>query len=189
MLEAQNFKSEQRETTTSRGPNKPSSKKTESRGYPHQLAGKFRIEYSLGTWKQGADSKAWTFGVFPTEHVAVNYIRSGFSVADTADNLKTGVSSELICLRIYLPLQYLHSPLRPYAEGGVGRYKGQERGLEIDKVDGYYLGGGLDVPIWGGMVVGGRAGYNHIPTLSAPVNGTTDYSGLEFGVGLGILIF
>lgn len=189
LLETHHFKSEKRETTTSRGTQKPPSKKTESRNYPHKLAGKFRAEYSLGTWNPGDDSKAWIFGVFPTEHIAVNYIRSGFSVAGNTDTLKTGISSELVTLRIYLPLQLLRSPLRPYAEGGVGRYKGEELGLEGDKVEGYYWGGGLDVPIWGGVVVGGRAGYHYIPTLSTPVNNRTDYSGLEFGVGIGLLIF
>ena len=188
LLETHHFKSEKREETTARGPQKPKQKKSNPRDYPHKLAGKFRAEYNLGTWNPGDDSKAWIFGVFPTEHVAVNYIRSGFST-NKIDSLKTGISSELVTLRIYLPLQFLRSPLRPYAEGGVGRYKGEELGLEVDKVEGIYWGGGLDVPIGGSLVVGGRAGYHYIPALSAPVNGRINHSGLEFGVGIGLLIF
>lgn len=189
LLESRHFKSEKRELTTSRGPNKPKPQKSNPRKYPHKLSGTFRVEYSLGVWNPGDDSKAWVFGIFPTEHVAVNYIRSGFSIPSTADSLKTGISSELATLRIYLPLQFLRSPLRPYAEGGVGRYKAKELGVEVDKVEGYYWGGGLDIPITSDFVVGGRAGYHNIPILSAPVDGQTDYSGLEFNVGIAILLF
>ena len=101
LLESHHFSTQKRETTTSRGPNKSKPQKTNSRKYPHELSGSFRVERSLGIWDPGNDSKAWVFGVFPTEHVAVNYIRSGFATEGGIDSLKTGVSSELVTLRIY----------------------------------------------------------------------------------------
>ena len=192
LLENRHFRSQVREKTTSRGPalKKPAAGKSVRPRYPHKLSGKGRIERSRGVWNLGDDSKAWIFGFWPTEHVAINYSRSGFSFADLADDAKTGVSSELVSLRIYMPLTVLRSPLRPYAEGGVGRYTGKVLDVDVDEVNGLYWGGGLDVPFMKFFVLGGRIGYNRFfEPFAVPVNGQTDYSGMEYSVGLGLLLF
>ena len=192
LLGDRHFRSQKREKTTSRGsaPKKTTPEKLPSRRYPHKLSGKGRFERSMGVWDPGDDSKAWIVGFWPTEHVSVNYARSGFSAAGSTDSTKTGVSSEIISLRIYLPLSFLRSPLRPYAEGGVGRYTGKVSDVNVDEVKGLYWGGGLDIPFMGPFVLGGRVGYNRFTeSFSVPVDGKTDYSGMEYSVGLSVLLF
>ncbi len=190
LLENRHFRSQVREKTTSRGPalKKPATGKSVRPRYPHRLSGRWRLERSRGVWQLGDDSKAWIFGFWPTEHVSINYSRSGFSFSD--DDTKTGVSSELVSLRIYMPLNMWGSPLRPYAEGGVGRYTGKVLDENVDEVNGLYWGGGLDVPFLKSFVLGGRIGYNRfVEPFAVPVNGQTDYSGMEYSVGLGLLLF
>ncbi|MDP6039630.1 MAG: caspase family protein [Candidatus Latescibacteria bacterium] len=192
LLGDRHFQSQKREKTTSRGsdPKKPKPKRFWQAGYPHKLSGSIRIERSLGIWDPGEDSKAWIFGFWPTEHVSINYARSSFVAASVADSAKTGVSSEIVSLRIYLPLNFLRSPLRPYAEGGVGRYTGKVLDVDVDEVKGLYWGGGLDIPFMGSFALGGRVGYNHfIEPFSVRVDGRTDYSGMEYSVGLSWLVF
>ena len=89
-----------------------------------------------GNWEMMQSLDFW---YLPTEHVSINYSRSGFSFAD---DTKTGVSSELVSLRIYMPLNMWRSPLRPYAEGGVGRYTGKVLVEDVDEVNGLF--GGVD---------------------------------------------
>ena len=186
LLENRHFRSQVREKTTSRGGKSATGKSTQYR-YPYKLSGKVRLERSRGVWDLEEDSKAWIFGFWPTEHVSINYSRSGFS---DADDTKTGVSSELVSLRIYIPLNMWGSPLRPYAEGGVGRYTGKVLDENVDEVNGLYWGGGLDVPFMKFFVLGGRIGYNQFfEPFAVPVDGQTDYSGMEYSVGLGLLLF
>ena len=59
----------------------------------------------------------------------------------------------------------------------------------VDEVNGLYWGGGLDVPFMKFFVLGGRIGYNQFfESFAVPVNGQTDYSGMEYSVGLGFVV-
>jgi len=185
------FESALREETTSRGGPIPERKpRKQSRPkYKHLLDGKYRVERSIGQWDPGKDSKAWTFAYWLQEHIALNLTFSGFSFkAAENDSVKTGVSARLLGVRLYLPVHLIRLQFRPYMEGSVGRFTGKEPGVNT-QVYGTHLGGGLDIPLTGGIMVGGHAGYNRMEAFETPVDSRTDYSGMDYSVGISLIFF
>jgi hypothetical protein len=197
LLEERHFKSQKREETVNRGSGWKDKLKA-SRNYSTRFRGKFRVERSYGYWEHHDDSSGWNFAYWPTEHIAANLIFTGFKTPATSgftsqgepvDRLNVDVSGQVVTLRIYLPLQFLRSPLRPYIEGGVGRYRGKENSQEIDRVNGVYWGGGLDITLTDHFVLGGRLGRHRPQFFDAQVGGQVNYRSLEYSVGVSLLLF
>ena len=196
LLEDGHFESADREATTLRGKppetKKPQKKPSRSRRYGHSLANKIRIERNVGQWEGGSsEGMGWNFGYWMTEHMSVNVALSGFKFDRAqSDSLTSGVFTQRIGLRIYLPLFFLRSPIRPYGEASFGRYFAKLNDVEVARVNGYHAGGGVDVPLFGSFMVGGHVGYNQwLEEFDTPVDGKTDYSGLEYWVGASLTLF
>ena len=100
----------------------------------------------------------------------------------------------ILGIRYYLPGSTLQTPFRPFLTMGIGSNIGVEAknevGFQVVQKSrimtsfGSHVGGGLDVRLGRSLVAGANVGYNLMTDFSEALGGRSNYSGLEFGVGI-----
>ena len=107
------------------------------------------------------------------------------------------VTEVLFGFRQYFPVSSPQVPLRPYVGAEIGPVFGTVwreyeepyhtyTETETEVVLGGHIGGGVDFFMGPNLALNVHVGYNAIADFDRPVGGRTDYSGAEFGVGMGI---
>ena len=107
------------------------------------------------------------------------------------------VSEVLFGFRQYFPVSSPDMPLRPYVGAEIGPVFGTVwreydepyhtySETETEVVLGGHIGGGVDFFVGPNLALNVHLGYNAIADFDTPVGGRTEYSGAEFGVGMGI---
>jgi len=106
------------------------------------------------------------------------------------------ITSVMFGARMY-PLN-TDSPLRPYVTAGIGPYIGvddrKERNPRWTKTTtvlstfGGYAGIGVDVQMGRHLMLDVHTGYNLMADFEEPLGGDENFSGVEFGAGISLLI-
>lgn len=107
------------------------------------------------------------------------------------------ITSVLFGLRHY-PLSFVDSSLQPFLEAGAGPYFGVESWKQdvwccdsttrTESTFGGYIGGGLDVQMGRHLVADFNVGYNLMADFPNRIAGEDNYSGVEIGVGISVLL-
>ncbi|MCA9726203.1 MAG: caspase family protein [Candidatus Eisenbacteria bacterium] len=111
----------------------------------------------------------------------------------------TSLVSLRVSLRKYLPSSTFRTAIRPFLLGGVGAWIGSDASSEVlaGRVDnsattqgafGSELGVGADVLLGHRFMVGTKASYNLVTDFPEPLAGRKNYSGVELGISLSLLL-
>jgi hypothetical protein len=178
------------------------------------ILGKHNVGLEGGTVQSGlVSTRAKTSDLF----LGLGYsrwIREDFSVGialqfmegDFEADIGTGVVTQtqaLFSLRVgvrkYLPRSLLSTPIRPFVLLGVGALLGSEDKSEIvasqvlhssenQAAFGAELGAGVDFILSRRFMLGTKASYNMVTDFPEPLAGRANYSSLEFGVNISLLL-
>jgi len=126
--------------------------------------------------------------------VALSSSTAGYA---TVSDRTVVISSALFGIRYY-PIATPRTPLRPYFAVSAGPYIGVESTKEVGfgvttntttlGTFGGYLGGGLDLQMGRHFMVGFSMGYHLMADFSEPLAGEDNYSGIELGAGISLLL-
>jgi hypothetical protein len=147
---------------------------------------------------------AFSYAYWVSDNVATHVTFSGLvavassitAPAIVADSTVV-LSSALLGFRYY-PVPAHRTPLLPFLSVGAGPYLGVESTRRVSSgihestrvlgTFGVQLGGGLDIPMGRHFMAGINVGYNMLADFPEPVAGKANYSGIEVGAGISLLL-
>lgn len=146
--------------------------------------------FSYSYWTHERIAPQATFRVLIAEATSTGHFYGDY------DEHTVVIMSVMFGARFY-PFDF-DSPLRPYVAAGIGPYIGvddrKERAVwwrETTTVLGSFgghVGAGLDIQMGRYLMLDVRTGYNLMADFEEPLAGEENFSGVEFGAGISLLI-